>query len=112
MATYSQTEERVKQLIGSSMETKVSIADALSPLIAKAGLHLVDCLLKDKKILICGSGGSAANCLHFSIALLSHFELERPALPVIVLNNDIAVITGIAHLNQYDQVFARQIQAL
>lgn len=112
MATESQIEDRVKQLLASAIETKMGTADALSPLIAKAGKRLVHCLLNDKKILICGSGGSAANCLHFSVALLSHFELERPSLPVMVLNNDLAMITGVAHLNQYDQVFARQIHAL
>lgn len=112
MASLTQTEDRVKLLLGTSIETQLAIADPLSPLIAKAGIQLVDCLLNDKKILVCGSGGSAANCLHFSVGLLSHFELERPPLPVIVLNNDLSFITGIAHLNQYDQVFARQIHAL
>lgn len=112
MATFSQTEERVKLLLGNSIETKVSIADALSPLIAKAGEHLVNCLLKDRKILICGSGGSAANCMHFTVALLSHFELERPPLPVLCLNKDFGVLTDLAHLNLYDQIFARQIHAL
>lgn len=112
MTSFTQIEERVRQQFGTSIETKVSIADALAPLISKAGMHLVNCLLNDKKILVCGSGGSAANGLHFSVALLSHFEMERPSLPVIVLNNDNAFITGIAHLNHYDQVFARQIHAL
>lgn len=105
-------EDRVRQLFGTSIEARLAVADTLSPLIAKAGLRLVNCLLNDRKILLCGSGGSAANCLHFSTAMMNHFDVERPSLPVITLNSDLAVITSIATENHYDQVFARQIHAL
>lgn len=108
----SQTEERVKQLFGASIETKIAVADTLSGSIAKAGERLVKCLLNDGKILLCGSGGSAANCLHFSTAMINHFEVERPALPVIALTTDPACLTSITSDGHFDQVFARQIQAL
>lgn len=108
----TQIEDRVRQLFGVSIEAKIAIADALSALIAKAGLRLVNCLLNDGKILLCGSGGSAANCLHFSAAMVNHFEVERPSLPVIALTTDMSSLTSIAHDSHYDQVFARQIQAL
>jgi D-sedoheptulose 7-phosphate isomerase len=105
-------EERVRQLFGVSIETKIAIADALSALIAKAGLRLVNCLLNDGKILLCGNGGSAANCLHFSAAMLNHFEVERPPLPIIPLTGDITSLTAIANDSHYEHVFARQIHAL
>lgn len=108
----TQMEDRVRQLFGISIEAKIAVADALSSQIAKAGLRLVNCLLNDGKILICGSGGSAANCLHFSAAMINHFEVERPALPVIALTADMAALTSVANDGHYDQVFARQIQAL
>jgi D-sedoheptulose 7-phosphate isomerase len=105
-------EDRVRQLFGINIETKIAIADALSGLIAKAGLRLVNCLLNDGKILLCGNGGSAANCLHFSAAMLNHFEVERPPLPVIPLMGDVTSLTGIASNSHYDHIFARQIHAL
>lgn len=108
----SQMEDRVRQLFGISIEARLAVADTLSPLIAKGGLRLVNCLLNDRKILLCGSGGSAANCLHFSAAMMNHFEVERPSLPVIALSSDLSIITAIANENQYEQVFARQIHAL
>lgn len=104
-------EDRVRQLFGNSIETKMAVADALPAQIAKAGLRLVNCLLNDGKILLCGNGGSAANCLHFSAAMLNHFDVERPALPVITLSCDTASLTAIANDNQYEHVFARQIHA-
>jgi D-sedoheptulose 7-phosphate isomerase len=105
-------EDRVKHLFGVSIEANIAAADTLAADIAKAGLRLVNCLLNDGTIFLCGNGGSAANCLHFSAAMLNHFEVERPPLPVIVLAADMAALTAVSNDGRYDQVFARQIQAL
>lgn len=105
-------EDRVRQLFGNSIETKTAAADALAEAIGKAAMRLVKCLLNDGKIILCGNGGSAANCLHFSSAMLNHFEVERPSLPVITLTGDTASLTAIANDSQYEHVFARQIHAL
>lgn len=104
-------EDRIKHLFGASIESKIAVADILSGQIAKAGHCLVNCLLSDGKILLCGNGGSAANCLHFSAAMINRFEVDRPPLPAIALTNDLAVLTSFGNEAQYDQVFARQIQA-
>ncbi len=105
-------EERIRHLFGVGIEAKIAAADALTPIIASAGLRLVNCLLNDGKILLCGNGGSAANCMHFSAAMINHFEVDRPPLPVMVLSSDVSVLTAVTNEGHYDQVFARQIQAL
>ena len=107
-----QMEDRVRQLFGNSIETKVMLADTLSLEIAKAGQRLLQGLLADKKILICGNGASAANCLHISTAMINHFEVERPPLPVISLNTDTAIITAMADEHGYADLFAKQVQAI
>lgn len=107
-----QMEERVRHLFGVNIETKIAVADSLSDSIAKAGQRIVNCLLNDGKILICGNGGSAANCMHFASSMLHHFEVERPSLPVFNLSGDISCLSSFANENHYGQVFARQIQAL
>ncbi len=104
--------ERVRHLFGMHIETKMAAADALSANIAKAGQRLVDCLLSDGTIYICGNGASGANCIHFSSALLNHFEVERPSLPVINLSSDAGCLGSFANEHHYSQVFARQLQAL
>lgn len=105
-------EERVKYLFGISIESKMHIADMMSGHIARAGQKLVDCLLNDGKLFLCGNGGSNANCLHFSAAMMNHFEVERPPLPVIALSTDVGALTSVTQESHYDQVFARQLQAL
>lgn len=107
-----QLEERVRHRFGTSIETKMIMADALSAPIALAGQLLVNCLLKDNKIMLCGYGGSAANCLHFSSAMMNSIDIERPPLPVITLSTDIAILSGLSNAVHSDMLFARQIQAL
>ena len=107
----TQMEDRIRHLFGVSIEAKIAVADTLSGAIAAAGQRLVNCLLNDGKILVCGNGGSAANCLHFTAAMLNHFEVERPPLPVMSLSTDLSVLTAVTNEGHYDQIFARQIQA-
>lgn len=104
-------EEYVHQLFESTIEVKIATADSLSNVIAKAGHQLAQCLLQDGRLFICGNGASAANCMHFTSSMLNHYEVERPALPVINLSSAISSLSSLAG-EHYNQVFARQIQAL
>lgn len=104
--------DRVKQLFATSIESHLTMADTLANVIVAAGSRLVNCLLEDGKIFLCGSGGSAANCLHFTSAMLNHFEVERPPLPVVMLGTDLAVLTAVTDEGQVEHRFARQLQAL
>lgn len=104
--------ERVRTLFTQDIEGKIALVDTLSDMIAQAGKRLVDCLLADGKIFICGHGGSAANCLHFSTAMLHCFEVERPSLPVINLAGNGVLSANIVDIRQFEQVFSQQIQAL
>lgn len=105
-------EDNVRQRFGLLMESIIAAADELSPVIASAGQRLVDSLLADGKILIAGHGPSCANGLHFSVALLNRFDVERPALPAIDLTGYMALATGCAQDSSSDQVLSRQILAL
>ncbi|MCR9192362.1 MAG: SIS domain-containing protein [Gammaproteobacteria bacterium] len=104
--------EHVRTLFARDIEAKISLVDVMSDLISDAGQKLVNCLLADGRIFIAGNGGSSANCLHFSAAMLHCFEVARPTLPVIHLLSDVSAMTAIANDGHFDQLFARQIQAL
>jgi D-sedoheptulose 7-phosphate isomerase len=104
--------ERIQHLFSASIEMKIAAADNLSESILKASTCLSDCLLNNGKLFVCGNGGSAANALHFSTALLNHFEVERPPLPVIALTTDMALTTALLQAGHADHVFSRSLQAL
>ncbi|MGV3740154.1 MAG: D-sedoheptulose-7-phosphate isomerase [Gammaproteobacteria bacterium] len=101
--------ERIRTLFAHDIEGKISLVDILTDSIAHAGQRLVDCLLADGKIFICGQGASAANCLHFATAMLHCFAVERPSLPVINLATNSMI--AVEHA-QIERLFAQQIQAL
>lgn len=104
--------ELVQQLFSDSIQTKIKAADILAEPIVTAAKMLVDSLLADRKILLCGNGGSAADAQHFSAELLNRFEKERPSLPAIALTTDTSTLTSIANDYAFEQVFAKQIRAL
>lgn len=69
-------------------------------------------LKKGGKILFFGNGGSAADAQHFAAELVVRYRANRGALAGIALTTDTSILT--AHSNDfgYEEVFARQIQAL
>ena len=95
-----------------SAQLKLASVDALAPAIARAGSLLAASLRGGGKLLVCGNGGSAADAQHFSAELLGRYERERAGLPAIALHADSSTVTAVANDYGYEQVFARQVQAL
>lgn len=103
---------RVKKNFHDNIKTTEAAIEPLTPLITAAGVVMIKALLSDRKILICGNGGSAADAQHFSAELLNRFERERPGLPGIALTTDSSTLTSIANDYNFDDVFAKQVRAL
>jgi len=80
--------------------------------ISKAGIVIGDALERGNKLLVFGNGGSAADAQHICGELIVRFERERRPLPAIALAGDAAVLTACANDYSYQEVFARQIDAL
>ena len=59
-----------------------------------------------------GNGGSAADAQHLAAELIGRYARDRRPLPAIALTVDPSVVTCIANDYAYDQVFARQVEAL
>lgn len=105
-------ESRVTQHFQASADTKLAAVTLLSPLIARGGEAMVQCLLNGGKILCCGNGGSAADAQHFSSELLNRFETERPSLPAMALTTDASTVTSIANDYHFNEIFSKQVRAL
>jgi len=69
-------------------------------------------LANDHKVLLFGNGGSAADAQHIAAELVGRFLGERKALPAIALTTDTSALTAIANDYGYEEVFARQVEAL
>ena len=65
------------------------------------------------KLLLCGNGGSAADCQHIATELVCRLskDLDRPAMPALALTTDTSVLTAYANDVGFESVFARQVEA-
>jgi D-sedoheptulose 7-phosphate isomerase len=66
----------------------------------------------DRKLMICGNGGSAADAQHIAAEFVNRFMLERPPLPAIALTTDSSVITSIGNDYSFEDIFSKQIKAI
>jgi len=64
------------------------------------------------RFLVCGNGGSAADSQHIVAELVGRFMAERRGYPAIALTTDSSILTAVANDYGFEQVFARQVQAL
>lgn len=100
--------------LNESSETKLKIKDQLTDEIIKAVDLLSSCFNDGKKLLLCGNGGSAADCQHIATELmirLSH-HIQRPALPAIALTTDSSNLTAGGNDIGFENVFARNVDGL
>lgn len=97
-----------------SSELKLNIEKNCKAEILVAVQSLADAYRSGKKLLLCGNGGSAADCQHIATELmirLSH-HIQRPALPAIALTTDTSNITAGGNDIGFENVFARNVEGL
>jgi len=103
-------------LIDSSLrinaELSVTIARESSGLIFEGALLIIQCLRMGGKVLFFGNGGSAADAQHLAAEFVGRFAMERAGLPAIALTTDSSILTAVGNDYGFEQIFARQIQAL
>ncbi len=104
----------IRDELTASAETKKRIVEECSDKIVKAVDIIIGALNGRKKILLCGNGGSAADCQHLATEFVIRMSpaLQRPAIPAIALTTDSSLLTAGANDLGYDQVFRRSIEAL
>lgn len=103
----------IKNEIQKSVSVKNKILENIDLLdsIKKASKICIECLKNDKKIILAGNGGSAADAQHIAGELVSKFYFDRPGLNAIALTTDTSILTAIGNDYGYEKLFERQIQA-
>jgi D-sedoheptulose 7-phosphate isomerase len=116
--------EAAKEADGARERAESYLADAASLLtevrtvclddIVAASAILVDPFRAGRALLICGTGGSAADAQHLATEFVSALTLEhpRPAMRAIALTTDTSALTAIANDYGGDRMFARQVEAI
>lgn len=104
----------ISESLKESSETKLKIEQECSEDILAAADLLSDAFRKGNKLLLCGNGGSAADCQHIAAEFmirLSH-HINRPALPAIALTTDTSNLTAGGNDIGFENIFARLIEGL
>lgn len=86
--------------------------EPLFPLISEVGIAMQSCVKTGGKILLMGNGGSAADSQHIAAEIVGRFKKERKGMPAIALTTDSSILTSVANDLGYENIFARQIEAL
>jgi D-sedoheptulose 7-phosphate isomerase len=97
-----------------SAETKRLYAEtSAGDLVAVARL-IAECFAGGSKLMLCGNGGSAADCQHIAAEFTSVLsqKFNRRALPAIALTTDTSFLTARGNDYGFDSVFSRQVEAL
>lgn len=105
-------EQRIQQQFFESADLKYQSAEALARPIVEAVGAIIACITGGGKVLACGNGGSASDAQHFAAEFVGRFERERPGLAAIALTTDSSILTAIGNDYDFNQVFAKQVQAL
>ena len=104
--------QRIRAHFEESIQAKQQAVEVLAEPTAEAALLLINCLMNDGKILICGNGGSAGDAQHFAAEMTGRFEQERMELAAIALTTDTSALTANGNDYGYDHIFSKQVRAL
>jgi D-sedoheptulose 7-phosphate isomerase len=90
-----------EKFLGSHLDTIIEASRAIAHTFSEGN-----------KLLLFGNGGSASDASHIAAEFVNRFKRERPGLPAIALNTDMAILTSIANDYDYSDVFSRQLKSL
>lgn len=86
--------------------------DSLNEPVARAAAIITNSLRNGGKLLLCGNGGSAADCQHIAAEFTGRFIKDRPPISAISLTTDTSALTCIGNDYSFDEIFSRQVSAL
>jgi len=104
---------RIEKCIKSAIENYTSIFqnDNLKANIQQIVTESVSAFQSDKKILLCGNGGSASDAQHIAAELSGRFYANRPPLYAEALHVNSSFMTAVANDYGYEGTYARMVEA-
>jgi len=104
----------IESQIRASINAKTAMLEdaALLAQVETVSKIIIDAYKNNKKTLLAGNGGSAADAQHIAGELVARFHFHRPGLPSIALTTDSSIITAIGNDYGYEYLFSRQVEAM
>jgi D-sedoheptulose 7-phosphate isomerase len=105
--TRSRIDQGLDDLARLAQDTK-----ALSERVAGLAGRYADVLRKGGTLFFCGNGGSAADAQHLAAEYVVRYAADRKPLAALALTTDSAILTACGNDLGFEQIFARQVEAL
>lgn len=102
----------LKEAVDESSALKMHLVSTQVHTFDAASIAICRAILRGRKVMACGNGGSASDASHFVGEMLGRFKKERASLPAVSLVSDPATVTAIANDYGYDKVFSRQVEGI
>ena len=104
---------RINKCITSSVEnyTRVLKDVDLQKNIERIVKKSIIAFKSDKKMLLCGNGGSASDAQHIAAELSGRFYTDRPPLYAEALHVNSSYMTAVANDYGYEATYARMVEA-
>jgi len=105
--------ENIISIIEDSINIKRQIIEnkVLLATILKVAEEIILAFKNDKKVLLCGNGGSAADAQHIAAELSGRFYFDREPLFAEALHVNTSYLTAVANDYSYDEVYSRLVKA-
>lgn len=104
--------EKILKIFEESISVKERFIKENLETVIEVSKTIADAFNDGKKVILFGNGGSASDASHIAAEFVNRFKKERPSLPAIALNTDMAVITSIANDYDYSEIFSKQLKSL
>ena len=113
-STGNGAELEIRAHLLESADVQQQVARQCTESILAAANLIADTFRAGGKLLLCGNGGSAADCQHLATEFVSRLtkNFDRPGLPAIALTTDTSILTAIANDDGFEGVFERQVRVL
>jgi D-sedoheptulose 7-phosphate isomerase len=104
----------IRKVIKNSIEIKKTLLKNEETLyvIERVAKEILNAFKNQKKVLLCGNGGSAADAQHIAAELSGKFYLDREPLFAEALHCNTSFLTAVANDYSFEDVFARAVKAM
>jgi D-sedoheptulose 7-phosphate isomerase len=106
--------DQVREYLQSTADAQRRAAEVCADDVAAAAACISSSVSNGGSILLCGNGGSAADCQHMAAEFVNRLSADfvRPPIAAIALTTDTSFLTAYTNDVDFDGVFARQVEAL
>ena len=105
---------QVRGLFARSIDLKRQVSERDAGTIVQIADVVAEAILRGRKVLLCGNGGSAADAQHLAAELLIRLRplIDRAPLPALALATDVSSLTACANDYGFETYYERMTQAL